>query len=74
MKFSKKLQKDVDAFYWLVKAYIILEYRTIYNVIYTDIDISKEVKQLSIDYYFGGNTVPFTAGQVVDYVKKKHMK
>ena len=74
MKFSKKLQKDVDAFYWSVKAYIILEYRTIYNVIYTDINISKEVKQLSIDYYFGGNTVPSTAGQIVDYVKKKHMK
>ena len=74
MKFSKKLQKDVDAFYLSVKVYIILEYRTIYNVIYTDINISKEVKRLSIDYYFGGNTVPFTAGQVVDYVKSKYMK
>lgn len=74
MKFSKKLQKDIDRFYWLVKAYIILEYRTVYNEIYTDPKISKEVKKLSIDYYFGGNTVPFTAGQVVDYVKSKYMK
>ena len=74
MKFSKKLQKDIDRFYLLVKAYIILEYRTVYNEIYTDPKISKEVKKLSIDYYFGGNTVPFTAGQVVDYVKSKYMK
>lgn len=74
MKFSKKLQKEIDRFYLSVKAYIILEYRTVYNEIYTDPKISKEVKKLSIDYYFGGNTVPFTAGQVVDYVKSKYMK
>lgn len=72
MKKNKKLEIAIGRFSAKIRAYILMEYRGVYNDIYSSVKINRDVRKLSTEYYFGGNTVPFTAGQIVDYVKSKY--
>ena len=49
-----------------------MEYRSAYNHIYSNIKITRDARKLCAEYYLGGNTVPFTAGQIVDYARSKY--
>ena len=49
-----------------------MEYRLAYNHIYSNIEITRDARKLCAEYYLGGNTVPFTAGQIVDYARSKY--
>ena len=72
MRDSPKLQKAVNNFTINVKKYILMEYRSAYTHIYSNIKIAQDAKKLCVEYYLGGNTVPFTAGQIVDYARSKY--
>lgn len=60
------------AFYTSVYAYISEEYKPKYGRIYADSTLSEKIANLVAEYYWGGNTVPFVAGQVVDLIKSKY--
>ena len=68
----KKFKVALGRFSAATRAYILMEYRDVYNDIFNSVKITREVRQLTTEYYLGGNTVPFTAGQVVDYVRSKY--
>ena len=73
MKDSKKLQKAVTSFRVNVKKYILLEYGDqAFHHIYHNVKATKDANKLCVEYYLGGNTVPFTAGQIVDYARSKY--
>lgn len=72
MKENKKLQVALGKFNASLRTYILREYRSVYYDIYNSIKISREVRFLACKYYLGGNTIPFTAGQIVDYVRSKY--
>jgi hypothetical protein len=59
-------------FYTSVYAYIRSEYKPKYGRIYADSTISDKIANLVSQYYWGGNSVPFVAGQVVDLIKSKY--
>jgi len=69
---KNKLELALSQFSGTVRKYILLEYRSAYQHIYSNIKITRDVRKLSADYYLGGNTVQFTAGQIVDYVRSKY--
>jgi hypothetical protein len=71
---NKKVQQLIGLFSASVRKYILLEYKSAYYDIYADVDITRDVRTLIVEYYWGGNNVPFTAGQVVDYVRSKYKK
>lgn len=57
-----------------VYAYIGSEYKPTYSKLFSDSEIAEKLVDLVTQYYWGGNTVPFTAGQVVDLLKSKYGK
>ncbi len=69
---KKRSEKFVGRFSAKVRKYILIEYNLVYNKIYSDMQITKEVRTLMSEYYWGGNNIPFTAGQIVDYVRSKY--
>ncbi len=71
-RYNKKLELAVASFTAKVRAYILMEYRLAYNHIYSNIKITRDARKLCAEYYLGGNTVPFTAGQIVDYARSKY--
>ena len=71
-KYNKKVELLIASFTAKVRAYILMEYRIAYNHIYSNIKITRDARKLCVQYYFGGNTVPFTAGQIVDYARSKY--
>jgi hypothetical protein len=71
---NKKVQQLIGLFSASVRKYILLEYKSAYYDIYTDVDITRDVRTLIVKYYWGGNSIPFTAGQIVDYIRSKSKK
>tara|TARA_B100001778_G_C18442661_1_gene563067 strand:+ start:480 stop:713 length:234 start_codon:yes stop_codon:yes gene_type:complete len=71
-KKASKLEVAVGRFSAKVRSYILMEYRPTYNRIYRNIKITRDARKLCAEYYLGGNTIPFTAGQIVDYVRSKY--
>lgn len=70
---KKKIQKAMShAFYMDVFSYINTEYEPKYAQLYVDSDVSEKLVGLVDQYFWGGNTVPFVAGQVVDLLKSKY--
>lgn len=70
---NKKFKKLISSFSNSVNRYIRLEYNKKYYRCYFDNpNICDEVISLITKYYLGGNTVPYTAGQVVDFIKSKY--
>ena len=68
----KKLKVALGRFSAATRAYILMEYRGVYNDIFNSVKITREVREITTEYYLGGNTVPFTAGQIVDFVRSKY--
>lgn len=71
-KKNKKANSIEFGFYMSVYSYIGQEYKPKYRRIFADSDISEGIANLVSQYYWGGNTVPFVAGQVVDLIKSKY--
>tara|TARA_B100001778_G_scaffold226369_1_gene187963 strand:- start:594 stop:818 length:225 start_codon:yes stop_codon:yes gene_type:complete len=69
---KKKTGQFVGRFSAKVRKYILIEYNLVYHKIYSDMQITKDVRILMSEYYWGGNNIPFTAGQIVDYVRSKY--
>tara|TARA_B100000497_G_C7486212_1_gene298066 strand:- start:82 stop:303 length:222 start_codon:yes stop_codon:yes gene_type:complete len=68
---KKRKDKFVGGFSAKVRKYILIEYNPAYHQIYSSVQIQKDVRILISKYYWGGNNIPFTAGQIVDYVRSK---
>lgn len=62
----------VHEFYMNVYSYITMEYKPKYAKLFADSDISEQLVDLVSQYYWGGNTVQFTCGQIVDLLKSKY--
>lgn len=71
-KNKKKIDQLTHSFYMSVFAYISEEYKPKYARLFADSDISPQIYTLCAEYYWGGNTVQFTSGQIVDLLKSKY--
>jgi hypothetical protein len=69
---KQKGKKYAHEFYMSVYAYISMEYKPRYSHIMADSEISEKLVDLITQYYWGGNTVQFTAGQIVDLMRSKY--
>lgn len=69
---KKRVEKFVGGFSSNVRKYILIEYNSAYHQIYSSVNIQQDVRKLISEYYWGGNNIPFTAGQIVDYVRSKY--
>lgn len=67
---NEKAQKLVFEFYHDVGEYIKNEYHPKWFRHYTNEELIVSVMESVKLYYFGGNTVPFVAGQIVESLKK----
>lgn len=72
MKKKSKAQKMVHSFYMSVYSYINMEYKPKYAKLFANSTISGKIVDLVTQYYWGGNTVPYTAFQIVDLLKSKY--
>jgi hypothetical protein len=50
------------------------EYKPRWAKLYNSEELLMDMISLTGEYYFGGNTIPFTAGQIVDLLKSKYKK
>jgi hypothetical protein len=48
------------------------EYKPKWSRLYNSEKLLDDMINLTSEYYFGGNSVPFTAGQIVDLLKSKY--
>ena len=48
------------------------EYKPKWAKLYNNDDILDDMIRLTGEYYFGGNSIPQTAGDIVDYLKSKY--
>ncbi len=71
-KKNKKAKLAEHGFYLSVYAYITQEYKPRYAKIYADSSFSAKIADLVAQYYWGGNSVPFVAGQIIDLIKSKY--
>lgn len=71
---NKKSQQLVCKFYNDVWTYMKKEYKPRWAKLYNSEELLMDMISLTGEYYFGGNSVPFTAGQIVDLLKSKYRK
>lgn len=71
---NKKGYALAHEFYMKVYSYIDMEYKPKYSRLLADSDSSEKLVDLITQYFWGGNTVQFTAGQVVDLLRSKYFK
>tara|TARA_B110000503_G_C7140794_1_gene410747 strand:+ start:1395 stop:1646 length:252 start_codon:yes stop_codon:yes gene_type:complete len=71
---AAKLRAIQHCFYMDVYSYIAAEYTPRTARLFTDSPISGSLVDLINEYYWGGNTIPFVAGQVADLLKSKYKK
>ena len=69
---NKKANKQIASFFKSVSLYIKREYKSRYYRFYNDPVVIDEMIKLTSAYYFGGNTVPSTAGDIVHFIKSKY--
>lgn len=72
MKNKPSSNQMAHQFYMSVYSYISMEYKPKYAKIYADSSFSEQLFNLVTQYYWGGNSVQFTAGQVIDLIKSKY--
>jgi hypothetical protein len=72
MKKKDRGYRYVHQFYMNVYSYIHMEYKPKYAKLFANSDLSEKLADLVTQYYWGGNNVPFTAGQIVDLLKSKY--
>ena len=61
-------------FYEDVLIYLMEEYKPRIARLFTESPIAGRLVDLVNEYYWGGNTVQFTAGQVADLLKSKYKR
>jgi hypothetical protein len=61
-------------FYEDVCLYILEEYSPRVSKLFFDSPIAGDIVDLVNEYFWGGNTVQFTAGQIADLLKSKYGK
>ena len=71
---NEKANELVCDFYNSVWEYMKQEYKPKWSKLYNSHQILNDMISLTGQYYFGGNNVPFTAGQIVDLLKSKYGK
>lgn len=71
-KHTKKADQLAYSFYMAVFSYLSEEYKPKCAKLFADSDISPQIYDLCSQYYWGGNSVPFTAGQIADLLKSKY--
>ena len=69
---NEKSHQLVCDFYNSVWEYMRAEYKPKWARIYNSEKLLDDMIHLTSEYYFGGNSVPFTAGQIVDLLKSKY--
>jgi hypothetical protein len=69
---NKKANKLVATFFKSVSLYMKREYKSRYYRFYNDPVFIDEMMRLTSSYYWGGSSVPNTAGDVIDYIKSKY--
>lgn len=67
-----KIRAMQHMFYMDVYYYLQLEYKPRIAKLFTDSPIAGNLVDLINEYFWGGNTVQFTAGQVADLLKSKY--
>ena len=71
---NERAQELVCDFYNSVWEYMQAEYKPKWAKIYNSEELLDDMIYLTSQYYFGGNSVPMTAGQIVDLLKSKYGK
>lgn len=71
MKNNKPIDMQ-ENFYISVYTYLCMEYSPRVAQLFEESPISEKIKDLVGQYYWGGNSVAFTAGQVADLIKSKY--
>tara|TARA_B100002019_G_scaffold126423_1_gene108877 strand:+ start:4706 stop:4963 length:258 start_codon:yes stop_codon:yes gene_type:complete len=71
---AAKTRAMQQMFYEDVLIYLIEEYKPRIAKLFTNSPISDKVENLVYQYFWGGNTVQFTAGQVADLLRSKYPK
>lgn len=83
MKKKKKSQKELreakiramqHMFYMDVYSYIQMEYNPKIGRLFTNSPISGDIVDLVNKYFWGGNTVQFTAGHIADLLRSKYLR
>lgn len=69
-----KIKAMQQMFYEDVLIYLLEEYKPRIAKLFTDSPISDKITVLVYEYFWGGNTVQFTAGQMADLLKSKYPK
>ena len=69
---NKKAKKLINQFYNDVWTYIQAEYDPVWADLYNSEELLDSMISLTREYYFGGNTVPNTAGVIVNILKQKY--
>jgi len=67
---NEKAQQLVFEFYNSVGEYIKTEYNSRWFRYYNNKELFASIIESIKLYYFGGNTVPFAAGQIIESLKK----
>lgn len=71
---EKKIQIMQHVFYMDVYSYLQDEYRPQISKWFCNSPIAGNIVDLVNQYYWGGNSVPFVAGQVADLLNSKYKK
>lgn len=71
---NKKAKEFEKIFFDSVLNYIKLEYRMEYSQLILYSNLKSQIYNLVSEYYWGGNSVQFVAGQIVDLLKSKYNK
>jgi len=67
-----KIRAMQHMFYMDVYSYIQMEYSLKIERLFTNSPISGDLVDLINEYFWGGNTVQFTAGQIADLLRSKY--
>lgn len=69
-----KIRAMQHCFYMDVYGYVLAEYKPKIGKLFTDSPIAGKIVDLVNEYYWGGNSVPFVAGQIADLLRSKYLK
>lgn len=69
-----KIRAMQHMFYMDVYSYIHMEYKPKIERLFTDSPIAGDIVDLVNKYFWGGNTVQFTAGHIADLLRSKYCK
>ena len=69
---AAKIRSMQHCFYMDVYSYILAEYKPKIGRLFTNSPIAGNLVDLINQYYWGGNNIPFVAGQVADLLRSKY--